>query len=67
MDLFDVQTQSTRPFCEGYYASIGSIPQNLLVDPNGKIIAKNVEGMDLAEKLGEIIANGETQSSKTNK
>jgi len=31
-----------------------AIPQNLLLDPNGKIIAKNLEGEALYKKLGEI-------------
>ena len=30
----------------------GSIPQNLLLDPEGKIIAKNLRGDELDEKLG---------------
>lgn len=34
---------------------IRAIPQNLLVDPEGKIIAKNLRGEKLAEKLNEYI------------
>jgi thiol-disulfide isomerase/thioredoxin len=34
---------------------ITAIPQSLLVDPNGKIIAKNLRGEDLIEKLKEVI------------
>ncbi|MDP4285634.1 MAG: TlpA disulfide reductase family protein [Bacteroidota bacterium] len=33
---------------------ITSIPQNLLIDPQGKIIAKNLRGDALNQKLGEI-------------
>ena len=33
---------------------IRAIPQNLLLDPNGKIIAKNLRGEDLAKKLASI-------------
>ena len=33
---------------------ISSIPQNLLVDPQGKIIGKNLRGPDLKAKLCEI-------------
>lgn len=33
---------------------IRAIPQNLLVDPNGKIIAKNIRGEELNNKLSEI-------------
>jgi peroxiredoxin len=35
---------------------ISSIPQNLLIDPFGKIIAKNLRGEDLHNKLQEILA-----------
>jgi peroxiredoxin len=37
-----------------YYVS--SIPANFLVDPNGKIIAKNLRGDDLDAKLKEVLA-----------
>ncbi len=33
---------------------IRAIPQNLLIDPSGKIIAKNVRGEELSKKLQEI-------------
>ena len=35
---------------------ITAIPQNFLIDPNGVIIAKNLRGDALSEKLGEIFA-----------
>jgi thiol-disulfide isomerase/thioredoxin len=34
---------------------IQAIPQNLLVDPNGKIIARNLRGPDLQAKLCELL------------
>lgn len=34
---------------------VQSIPQNFLVDPNGKIIAKNLSGEELQTKLCEIL------------
>ena len=34
---------------------VQSIPQNFLVDPNGKIVAKNLRGTDLEAKLCELI------------
>ena len=34
---------------------IQAIPQNLLVDPDGKIIAKNLRGEELLQKLGEVM------------
>jgi peroxiredoxin len=37
----------------GQYAVRG-IPQNFLIDPNGKIIAKNLRGDDLENKLEEL-------------
>ena len=34
---------------------IRAIPQNLLIDPSGKIIAKNIRGEELNKKLAEVI------------
>jgi peroxiredoxin len=34
---------------------IESIPQNFLVDPNGKIVGKNLRGQDLEAKLCELL------------
>jgi peroxiredoxin len=34
---------------------VSSIPQNLLIDPQGKIIAKNLRGEDLQNKLAELL------------
>jgi peroxiredoxin len=34
---------------------VAAIPQNFLIDPQGKIIAKNLRGNDLIEKLEEVI------------
>jgi len=34
---------------------IGSIPQNYLIDPNGKIIGKNLRGEELQSKLCELL------------
>lgn len=34
---------------------IQSIPQNYLIDPDGKIIAKNLRGKDLVDKLAEVL------------
>lgn len=34
---------------------IQAIPQNLLIDPTGKIIARNLSGEDLQKKLAEIL------------
>lgn len=34
---------------------IQSIPQNFLIDPNGKIVAKNLRGEDLENKLCELL------------
>lgn len=34
---------------------IQAIPQNLLIDPDGKIIAKNIRGEALTKKLGEVL------------
>jgi peroxiredoxin len=37
--------------------NIQSIPQNFLIDPSGKIVAKNLRGVDLATKLDEILGS----------
>jgi hypothetical protein len=34
---------------------ISSIPQNFLIDPNGKIIAKNLRGEDLVNTLNTLL------------
>jgi peroxiredoxin len=34
---------------------IGSIPANLLIDPNGKIIARDIRGEELQNKLRELL------------
>lgn len=39
---------------------IKAIPQNLLIDPQGKIIAKNLRGEELEAKLAELIVVGKT-------
>lgn len=39
---------------------IKAIPQNLLIDPQGKIIAKNLRGEELEAKLGELIVSEKT-------
>jgi peroxiredoxin len=41
---------------------IRAIPQNLLLDPKGKIIAKNLRGADLDVKLSEIFGNPQKAS-----
>lgn len=38
---------------------VQSIPQNFLIDPNGKIIAKNLRGEQLSAKLAEVIGKGD--------
>ncbi len=40
----------------GLYA-VRAIPQNYLLDPDGKIIGKNLRGDDLQEKLAEVLVN----------
>lgn len=37
------------------YYGIQAIPSNLLVDPSGKIIAKDLRGDELHKKLGELL------------
>jgi len=42
---------------------VRAIPQNFLLDPNGKIIAKNLNGEDLAVKLSSIFTSGGASTS----
>lgn len=37
--------------------NIQAIPQNFLIDPSGKIIAKNLRGADLGDKLKELFGS----------
>jgi peroxiredoxin len=37
--------------------AVRGIPQNFLIDPNGKIIAKGLHGFDLEDKLAELFTN----------
>lgn len=37
--------------------SVRAIPQNFLVGPDGKIVAKNIRGEELSKKLAEIFPN----------
>ncbi|MFK5856287.1 MAG: TlpA disulfide reductase family protein, partial [Bacteroidota bacterium] len=39
----------------GKLYGIQSIPQNVLIDPNGIIIEKNLRGQDLQDKLAELL------------
>jgi alkyl hydroperoxide reductase subunit AhpC len=39
----------------GKLYGIQSIPQNILLDPNGIIIAKNLRGEELQAKLSELL------------
>ncbi len=50
--VIDFQNTDSSP-AKMYHVS--SIPQNFLVDPNGVIIAKNLRGEDLKNKLQEIL------------
>ncbi len=40
--------------------NVGSIPQNVLLDPTGKIIARNIEGEELMERLPALLGNAKT-------
>lgn len=43
---------------------IQAIPSNVLVDPNGKIVAKNLREEGLHEKLEELLGSGVTSQAK---
>ena len=42
---------------------VQAIPQNFLLDPDGKIIGKNLFGQELVKKLVQVTAGGTTKSS----
>jgi thiol-disulfide isomerase/thioredoxin len=48
-------TEYPRSASVGRLYNIGSIPQNVLLDPSGKIIAKNVEGNELEIRLPALL------------
>lgn len=39
----------------GVLYNVRAVPQNFLVDPNGTIIARNLKGKDLEQKLAELL------------
>lgn len=43
---------------------VNSIPANFLIDPNGNIIASNLRGQALHDKLSEVLNNPQTSSAK---
>lgn len=47
--------------------NVGSIPQNVLLDPTGKIIARNIEGADLDAKIEALLSNANAGSGKSEK
>jgi len=49
--LSDLKSQNTAA---GLY-QVSEIPTNFLIDPSGKIIAKNLRGAQLSEKLAEVL------------
>jgi len=42
--------------------AVRAIPQNFLIDPNGKIVGKNLRGADLEDKLAELFGKAESPS-----
>jgi peroxiredoxin len=48
-DLNDFQNEAAKLY------SIHSIPQNVLVDPDGRIIAKNIKAEELSQRLATVL------------
>lgn len=44
---------------------VQSIPQNFLIDPDGKIVAKNLRGAELESKLIELLAKATPAAAKS--
>lgn len=54
------------PTAVGNQYNIGSIPRNVLINPAGKIIAKDIPGKELAGKLTELLGTGDASLDKSN-
>lgn len=37
--------------------NVAAVPQNVLIDPDGKIVGRNLMGEELDKKLGEVLSN----------
>ena len=48
--------QAWKSQAAGLYG-VRAIPQNFLIDPNGKIVGKNLRGLDLDNKLEELLGS----------
>ena len=55
-NLIDPSTNRTNGVLHGYY--VPSVPTNLLIDPNGKIVARNLRGEEVEKKLQQLLGNG---------
>lgn len=48
-DLKGAESEVTKLY------NVSSIPQNFLIDPNGKIIGRNLRGKSLQDKLASVL------------
>jgi len=54
-NLIDPSTNRANGVLHGYY--VPSVPTNLLIDPTGKIIARNLRGEEVEKKLQLVLKN----------
>ncbi|THU38391.1 AhpC/TSA family protein [Niastella caeni] len=54
-NLIDPAVNRSNGVLHGYY--VPTVPTNLLIDPNAKIIARNLRGEEVAKKLEQVLTN----------
>lgn len=59
-----IDTKYPEPTSVGRLYNIAAIPQNVLIDPNGKIVAKNIEGEEMTKKFTEVVGKPDAESGK---
>ena len=54
-NLIDPAVNRSNGVIHGYY--VATVPTNLLIDPNGKILARNLRGEEVARKLEQVLGS----------
>jgi len=54
-NLIDPSINRSNGILHGYY--VATVPTNLLIDPDGKILARNLRGEEVARKLEQVLTN----------
>ena len=56
-NLIDPSVNRINSVLHGYY--VPYVPTNLLIDPNGRIVARNLRGEEVAKKLEKVLGNAQ--------